>query len=194
MNEENHKKIDKSKSEVVYESLEEKIIDFCLDEGILRQRLPDNDKVKWGYNIEFPPNNPKPRKISILQPAEKKFIVIQLGTQVSKEHLEILKKKDKTPQPQTLLVYFELIKRMLISRNLLFHIDMKNHRFMISDQIYEDGITQDFFYRTIRRVFNAGLLGNLMLIDIIRGNIKPKKFEKSKGNSDGFSNQNIYFS
>mgnify|MGYP006282322335 CR=1 FL=1 len=177
--------------DIEYESLEERIVDYCLEEGILQKRLPENDKVKWGYNIEFPPKNPKPRKMSVIQPAGRKFIVIQLGTQISEEHLKMLKKSKK---PNANLVYFEVVKRMLLSRNLLFHIDAKNNRFMISDQIYKDAITMDFFYRTIRKVFNAGLLSNLLLIDLIKGNLRTKDSARSEPTSSGFSDKNLFFS
>lgn len=162
--------------------LKEKIIEFSLEEGILKEKLPENSKIEFGFNIVYPPDMEFPKKLVVFQPRGKKYISIQIGTQISPEHLKML------DQPKKLL-FFEILKRFLITQNLLFHLDINNNRFLISDKIYSDALTMDNYYKTIRKLFNATIFANTLISDIASGkNIIPKSF----GNNGTGGDSNIH--
>lgn len=179
----------------IYATFEERIIDYCLEEGILREKLPSNENFEFGYLIEYPPNNPLPKRLSIFQPKNKHFIIIQLAVQISEEHI---KGFERLPQQNAKLIYFEFLNRSFLSKNILFRLDEKNNRFIISEQLFEEGITIDLFYRMIRRIVNEAILANLLLSDIIAGKsfkvIGEKPHEKGDKSEkhDGFPTDLYY--
>ena len=62
-----------------------------------------------------------------------------------------------------------MLKKFLLLQNLLYNIDVKNARYIISDIIYPDGLTEQQFFTTIRKVFNASLYLNITLNEMILG-------------------------
>lgn len=165
------------------ESLEQKIVRYCTEEGILRTKLPENEKVEFGFNIEFPPNHPMAKMMTVLQPKDKSFIIIQIGIKISEQHLASLEKfKIKR-------LFFDMLNRMLLGKNLIFKLEIKQNRFMISEQIYEEGLNMDVFYRNLRGIFNTSLTTNLLLTDIVaRKGFSPNMqgTKNSKNEKDNF--------
>ncbi|MCP4761535.1 MAG: DUF2299 domain-containing protein [archaeon] len=158
-------------------TIEQKIIDYCTEEGILRDKISgeeDKKKIHFGYNIVFPPNHPQPKKMVLLQPKNKNSIVIQSGTQISSANKQFFQQN-----PKKKLIFFEILKRFLLSKDIMFNIDIKQDRFLVSDQIYEDGLTMNEFFKSIRKVFNSSVYGNLLLSDIISGKGGNKNIPKS---------------
>ena len=152
------------------EELKQKIIDMCLDEGILGKKLPEDPKLDFALELNFPPNSPRPVKLILLKPKDKKAILIQIATQIAKVHVEALNKNDKNG----LLRFFQNFKKFMLVQNLLYNIDVQNARYFISDILYLDGLTENEFYRTIRRVFNAALYTNMMLEEMCGGDFKKR--------------------
>ena len=93
------------------ESLEQKIVRYCTEEGILRMKLPENEKVEFGFNVEFPPNHPMAKTMTVLQPKDKSFIIIQIGIKISPQHLSQLE------EFKLKRLFFDMLKRMLLSKN-----------------------------------------------------------------------------
>lgn len=152
---------------MVRSELEEKIRDWAIDEGILGKQLPRNPKIVFGYELNFPPNSPKPMRLMVIQPHGSKAISIQIATQIAKPHVEAIQKADS----QGLLKFFVIFKKYMLTQNLLYNLDPKKARYVILDSIYPDGMTQNLFYQTIRKVFNANVYINMYLMDIIAGNV-----------------------
>jgi hypothetical protein len=143
--------------------LEEKIRDYCIDEGILGKSLPTDEKLEFGYEINFPPNNPHPMKILLLKMKDRKAIALQLATQVAPPHIEGLKKIS----PDGVGFFFNLVKKIMLQQNLLYNIDVQNARYIISETLYPDGLTEDRFYLIIRRIFNTSLYINTLLQELL---------------------------
>ena len=169
------------------ESLEQKIVRYCTEEGILRRKLPENEKVEFGFNVEFPPNHPLPKTMTVLQPKDKSFIIIQIGIKISPEHLS------KLEEFKLKGLFFDMLKRMLLSKNLIFKLEIEKNRFMLSEQIYEEGLNMDVFYRYLREIFNTSLTTNLLLTDIVaRKGLKFTKNMDGRKNSKEKSFGNFY--
>ena len=147
--------------------LEEIIRDWCIDEGILGKPLPANPKINLGYEINFPPNSPKPMRLMVIQPKSTKAISIQIATQIAEQHVKAIQKTDA----QGLLKFFIIFKKYMLMQNLLYNIDAKKARYVILDTIYPDGMNQNLFYVAIRKVFNANVFINMQIMEFIAGNI-----------------------
>ena len=145
--------------------IEEKIRDFAIQEGILGKPLPHDAKLEFGYEINYPPNSPQPVKIVALKPIDRKAVSFQIATQIAPPHVEALKKLGDNG----IIRFFEMLKKFLLLQNLLYNIDVKNARYIISDIIYPDGLTEQQFLTNIRKVFNASLYLNITLNEMILG-------------------------
>lgn len=143
--------------------LEEQVTDFCIDEGILGKKIQGDAKLEFGYEVNFPPNSPQPMKIVVLKLKERKALVFQVATQIAPPHVEALKKGGNINN------FFGIFKKYMLSQNLLYNIDAQNFRYIISDTIYPDGLNEDRFYITIRKIFNASLFINTVLMEVIQG-------------------------
>lgn len=168
--------------------IEEKIRDFAIDEGILGKSIPENPKLEFGYEINYPPKSPKPMKIMVIKPLDTKAITIQVATQIAPQHVEAINKQDA----QGIMKFFMLFKKYMLTQNLLYNLDPQNARFIILDTIYPDGLTENYFYLTIRKVFNASILMNMTINDFMTGNIPSENAIKDI-TTDDFNPTNTMF-
>lgn len=165
--------------------------EFLLDEGILRNKISD-PKIDFGFQFAFPPGvdkkkNPIGQAMAVFKPKDKELIIIQLGTQISQPHvtaLNSLKEKE--------MLFFIELRKFLLLKNLLFRIDVQNHRYEISEQIFISkggNISKNSFYKNIRKVFSCAAYCNMILGEFCSGKVKPEDFSKSKnfGSGSGFS-------
>lgn len=158
-------------------NLEEQIKQWLSEEDLLRE-IKFDEHADFHFIIEFPNAN----IMDIVKPKDKDCIVVACGTQVAPQHLNLMKSTDVETQKEFIselnfglnnfLVDFEL----QISQNILQH-------FVVSDQIFEDGLTKNEFIRTIKRVFKSKL-HCIWLID--------KKFPNVNSNQTP-SNENDMF-
>ncbi|MHA1932144.1 MAG: DUF2299 family protein, partial [Promethearchaeota archaeon] len=68
--------------------------EYLIDEGLLREKISDS-KLDFGFQFIFPPGNdhmgrPIGRRMVVIKPKNKTLIVISLGTQISKQHVDTL--------------------------------------------------------------------------------------------------------
>ena len=152
--------------------LEKKIISYATDEGVLGKKIPSNPKIEFGYEIKFPPNNPRPLKLNLIKPKDMKAISIQVATQIAPQHIKQLQSVPKGVEK-----FFLYFKKHMLLQNLLYNMDVKNGRYLISDVIYPDGLTEHLFYKTIHKIFNASAYINLMLMELILGGKGGKGME-----------------
>ena len=150
---------------MVRSELEDQIRDYAIDEGILGKAVPHDNDLEFGYELNFPPNSPQPLKILILKIRERKALAMQLATQIAPQHIEGLKGLGANG----VLLFFEALKKVLFLQNLLYQIDIQNGRYIISDTIYPDGLTEDRFYLAVRKIFNLSLYLNTLLVEMIEG-------------------------
>ena len=161
--------------------IEDIIREYLLDEEILRKKLQNNE-VEFGFQFVFPPVHPqeefkKSQSMVVFQPKKKKdLLIVSIGTQISPAHVEALQ-KNKNGE----ILFFKELKKFLHLKNVFFYLDMKNHRYEISDQIFltNNFISKNDFFLLIRRIFNIQAYTNLMLLDFCSGEIKAEYYEDS---------------
>jgi len=175
-------------------SIQQLIQEYLLDEGLLRRKISD-PKVEFGFQFVFPPGkDPLGRQIGrnmvVIQPKQKTLIVVSLGVQISKPHVKAL---DSLEKPKKFDFFMDLRKSFLL-KDVFYRIDIKNHRYEITDQIFinKNGfISKNSFYNCIRKVFNCAAYSNILLGEYCAGKIKPEDFMKSKEFSED-SNFSLY--
>lgn len=123
-----------------------------VDEGIFKNKIPDDNA-----NFHFIVNYPDGHIIDIIQPkAKDDIIVIGCATNVSPEHYEIMEKES---YKKNINFIFDI--RFIINQFLLdFEISHPNNilkSFIITDEMYEDGINKHEFISTIKKVFKVKL-------------------------------------
>jgi hypothetical protein len=120
----------------------------------------------------------------VIKPKQKKLIVISLGTQISKPHVEAL---NSLKEDRKLRFFWDLRKFFLV-KDLFYRIDIQNYRYEISDQIFlkDDGsVSKNKFFKSIRRVFDGAAYSNIMLGEYCSGTISPGDFMKGKDFAEG---------
>ena len=71
---------------------------------------------------------------------------------------------------------------------MYFRINIENHRYEISDQVFlkEDGsVSKNAFFKSVRRVFNSAAYSNIILEEFCSGKIKPEDFTKPEEFTSG---------
>lgn len=166
------------------------IQEYLLDEGLLREKV-SNPKLEFGFQFIFPPGNdpvgrPIGRKMVVIKPKNRKLIVISLGTQISKQHIDALNSLEDDKKMQ----FFWDLRKFFLIKDLFYRIDIKKYRYEISDQIFlkQNGtISKNSFFKSIRRIFDGAAYSNIILGEYCSGKIRPDDFMKSKdfgGGSD----------
>ncbi len=166
------------------------IQEYLLDEGLLREKISD-PKIDFGFQFVFPPGNdstgrPVGRRMVVLRPKNKDLIIISLGTQISKPHIDTLNSLKDNRKMQ----FFWDLRKFFLVKDLFYRIDINNYRYEISDQIFlkDNGtVSKNSFFKSIRRVFDGAAYSNIILGEYCLGKIKPEDFLKSKdfaGSSD----------
>ena len=153
----------------------EKVKDWLVDEGMFREKKVD-DNVDFHYIIEFPKDN----IMDVVKPKGKDCVIIGCATQVAQEHIELM--LSSTPENRRNFL-FDLqfgINRYFVDFDLNVNQDILQ-QFILTDVIYEDGLTKNELIRTIKRVFKAKL-HCIMLIDKKFGKITPQE-DQSNENS-----------
>ena len=164
------------------------IQEYLLDEEALRKKIK-NPKLQFGYEFIFPPGKdpmgrPIGKMMAVYQPKGKDLIIISLGTQISKPHIDALNSLDQERK----FGFFIELRKFFLLKDVYFRIDVQNFRYEISDQIFlnsNGSISKNSFYNAVRKVFNAAAYSNMILGDYCSGKVKPEDFSKDKDFSSG---------
>jgi len=164
------------------------IQEYLLDEGLLREKIPD-DKLDFGFQFIFPPGNDSlgrqiGRKMAVIKPKNKDLIVILLGTQIATPHIDALNSLKENRKSQ----FFWDLRKFFLIKDLFYRIDIDNYRYEISDQIFlkkEGIVSKNNFFKSIRRVFDASAYSNILLGEYCAGKIRQEDFMKSKDFAGG---------
>lgn len=129
--------------------MEEKIKDWLIDEGLFREKKVD-DNADFHYIIEFPKDN----IMDVVKPKGKDCVVIGCATQVAQEHINLMMSSTPSNRKDFLLDLQFGINSYFVDFELNINQDLLQ-QFIITDNIFEDGLTKNEFIRTIKRVFKA---------------------------------------
>jgi len=127
---------------------EKTILTWLQEENLFKEKMQDGS-ANFHFLIHFP--NPE-NSMDIIQPIVKKdSVIIGCATEVSPEHRQLMKGNAAEE-------YIWEVKYALNQFLLDFNIQVENgilKQFVITEEIFEDGLTKDSFIRAIKKIFKA---------------------------------------
>ncbi|MDO5823490.1 MAG: DUF2299 family protein [Methanobrevibacter sp.] len=145
---------------------EDTIKKWLLDEDLLKEMTYD-ENADFHIIAEFPKEN----IMDIIKPKQKDCIVVICATNVSPEHKNLMISADPEVNSEFISEVNFGLNNFLVDYELQINNNIL-HQFIITDQIFEDGLTKDMFIRTLKRVFKSKL-HCIWLIDKKFGSIIP---------------------
>ena len=146
-------------------NLEENVRQWLSDEDLLREVKYD-ENADFHYIIEFPKEN----IMDVVKPQGKDCLIIACATQVAPQHLDLMRQADNKTQKDFIMDLNFGLNNFLVDFELQVANDILQ-QFVITEQIFEDGITKNELFRTLKRVFKAKL-HCIWLIDKCFGSIQ----------------------
>ena len=132
-------------------NIEEQVEKWLLDEDILREMKYD-ENADFHFIVEFPKEN----IMDIVKPKDKDSLIIACATQVAPQHISLMESADKKTQKEFILDLNCGLNQFLVDFELQVNQDILR-QFVVTEQIFEDALTKDMLYRTLKRVFKAKL-------------------------------------
>ena len=164
------------------------IQDYLLDEGLLRNKIPiDEKKLEFGFQFVFPnTKGPVGQKMVVIKPKNKDLIIISNRIQIAPRQVEALNSLDDNRK----ISFFMDIRKFFLIKDVFFRIDTQKFRYEISEQMFlkKDGtISKNSFFKSVRKVFTCSAYSNILLNEYCSGKIKPEDMVKSKDFTSDFS-------
>lgn len=132
-------------------NIEENVRQWLSEEDLLREVKYD-ENADFHFIVEFPKDN----IMDVVKPTGKDCIVIACATQVAPEHLNLMKDADDLTKKDFIMELNFGLNNFLVDFELQVSQDILQ-QFVVSDQIFEDGLTKNEFIRTLKKVFKSKL-------------------------------------
>jgi hypothetical protein len=132
-------------------NVEDNVRQWLTDEDLLREVKYD-ENADFHFIIEFPKDN----IMDVVKPIGKDCIVLACATQVAPQHLELMRRADKKTQKEFIMALNFGLNQFLVDFELQIAQDILQ-QFVITDQIFEDGLTKNELIRTLKRIFKSKL-------------------------------------
>ncbi len=148
--------------------LEEKIKNYLIEEKIFKNTI-DNPKLQFGFEFFFPPGklidgSNRGHVMAVFQPLGRNMLIVSIGTRISEEHTKLLGNKRQ--------IYFTMLRKLFLMKDVLFRIDVARNRFDISEQIFIENpqnADKNTLFAAIRKIFNASEYSNIILGEVCYG-------------------------
>lgn len=132
------------------QKIENKVQKWLSDVGIFRQKVPD-DNTNFHFIVHYPEDN----VMDVIQPKGiEDLILIGCATNVSPEHSSEMKHLPDSKKEE----FIWDLRYMLNSKEVDFQLAHPNNvleSFLITSEIYGDGLTKDRLMYAIKTVFRA---------------------------------------
>lgn len=134
--------------------IENKVQKWLSDEGFFRQKVPDDSA-----NFHFIINYPEGHILDVIQPKGKEdMVLIACATNVSPEHQTEIRKL-KLEKKMNLIWEFRFLLNNQFVDFQLQHPENILQSFLITDEIFEDGLSKDRLISSVKKIFRAKLQG-----------------------------------
>ena len=94
--------------------------------------------------------------MDVVKPSDSDCIVIACATQVAPEHINLMTSSDANTKKDFILDLNFALNSFLVDFELQVSQDILQ-QFVVTDQIFEDGLTKNEFIKTLKKVFKAKL-------------------------------------
>jgi len=118
------------------------IQDYLLDEGLLRNKIPiDEKKLEFGFQFVFPnTKGPIAQKMVVIKPKNKDLIIISNPIQISPQQVVALNSLENNGK----IFFFMDIRKFFLIKDVFFRIDTQKFRYEISEQIHFSRLLERF--------------------------------------------------
>lgn len=130
----------------------EKDVEKWLSEEDLLREMKYDENADFHFIIEYPNEN----IMDVVKPKDKDCLIIACATQVAPEHINLMTSADINTKKDFILDLNFGLNNYLVDFELQVAEDILR-QFVVTDQIFEDGLTKNEFIRTLKRVFKAKL-------------------------------------
>ena len=131
--------------------IEENVRKWLSDEDLLREVKYD-ENADFHFIVEFPNDN----IMDVVKPKGNDCIVIACATQVAHEHLNLMNQADTLTKKDFIMELNFGLNSFLVDFELQVSNDVLQ-QFIVTDQIFEDGLTKNEFIKTLKKVFKSKL-------------------------------------
>ncbi len=132
-------------------SIEENVKQWLSEEDLLREVKYD-ENADFHFIVEFPNDN----IMDVVKPTGKDCIVIACATQVAPEHLNLMNGADTLTKKDFIMALNFGLNSFLVDFELKVAQDILQ-QFVVTDQIFEDGLTKNELIKTLKKVFKSKL-------------------------------------
>ncbi|MBE6500017.1 MAG: DUF2299 domain-containing protein [Methanobrevibacter thaueri] len=132
-------------------NLEENVKQWLSEEDFLREVKYD-ENADFHFIVEFPKEN----IMDVVKPKESDCIVVACATQVAPQHINLIKGSDDKTRKEFIMDLNFGLNQFLVDFELQVAQDILQ-QFVITDQIFEDGLTKNELIRTLKRIFKSKL-------------------------------------
>jgi hypothetical protein len=131
--------------------IDEQIIqNWLVNEGLFKEKIQDPN-ANFHYIINYPENH----IIDIIQPNSKvDVILIGCATEIAQEQLALMRESNNSKKSE----YVWDVRYILNSFLLDFDLQVENNelkQFLITNEIFEDGLSKNELIKAIKKVFKA---------------------------------------
>jgi hypothetical protein len=158
---------------------EKKVQNWLTEEGFFKEKIHDENS-KFHFLVQYPDDN----LMDLFQPKGKgDMIVIGCATNVSPEHLEIIKNVSIDKKIEIIWNFKYILNQFLLD----FQIDHPNNilgGFVITSTIYEDGLSKHNLIFEIKKIFKAKLQCLLIMEKILNNQNIVDSINKKKSKID----------
>ena len=131
---------------------EEQIRNWLMEEDLIREKIYD-ENANFHYIINFPNNN----AMDVIQPKSKEdVLIIGCATEVSQDEQNIIKDSPKHINQEFIWKIRFALNEMLLDFELE-HPNDQLKRFIITEDIFEDGMSKHVLTKSIKKVFKGKL-------------------------------------
>lgn len=131
---------------------EEQIKNWLMEEDLIREKIYD-ENATFHYIINFPNNN----VMDVIQPKSKPdVLIIGCATEVSQDEQNIIQNTPKNVNQEFIWKIRFSLNEMLLDFELE-HPNDQLKRFIITEDIFEDGLTKHMLIKSIKKVFKGKL-------------------------------------
>ena len=131
--------------------MEEQVKQWLSEEDLLREVKYD-ENADFHFIIEFPKDN----IMDVVKPKGKDCLVLACATQVAPQHTSLMNSADAKTRKEFLMGLNVGFNSFLVDFELQIANDILQ-QFVITDQIFEDGLTKHELIKTLKRIFKAKL-------------------------------------
>ena len=122
------------------------------EEGLLNNQIEDNT-ANFHYIVNYPPDH----MMDLIQPKGKEdMILVGCATEIAAEQKELIKKSSIQLKDNLIWSIRFALNQFLVDFELN-HPNNELERFLITDEIFEDGLKKDTLIHTIKRIYKAKL-------------------------------------